>query len=144
MTGLTPDTPYTFVVTARDAAGNVSAASPGLTVRTAPTAPTVGCTVGYAANSWPGGFTASVTIKNTGTTAIDGWKLAFDFPTTAQKVGQGWSATWKQTGTSVTADSMSWNGKLAPGASTSTGFNGTWSGTNPAPTAFTLNGQRCG
>lgn len=85
-----------------------------------------------------------MTIKNTGTTAINGWKLAFDFPTTGQKVGQGWSATWKQNGTSVTADSMSWNGTLAPGASTSTGFNGTWSGTNPAPTAFTLNGQRCG
>ncbi|MEU8180804.1 glycoside hydrolase family 44 protein [Micromonospora sp. NPDC049047] len=144
VTGLTPDTPYTFVVTARDAAGNVSAASPGLTVRTAPTAPTAGCTVGYTATSWPGGFTASVTIKNTGATAIDGWKLAFDFPTSGQKVGQGWSATWKQTGTSVTADSMGWNGNLAPGASTSIGFNGTWSGNNPAPAAFTLNGQRCG
>ncbi|MDG4804172.1 glycoside hydrolase family 44 protein [Micromonospora sp. WMMD980] len=143
VTGLTPDTPYTFVVTARDAAGNASAASPGLAVRTAPAAPTGGCAVGWTANSWPGGFTATVTIKNTGTTAIDGWKLAFDFPTTGQKVGQGWSATWKQSGVGVTAESLSWNGTLAPGASTSIGFNGTWSGTNPAPTAFDLNGRRC-
>ncbi|WP_254909927.1 glycoside hydrolase family 44 protein [Micromonospora sp. NBS 11-29] len=144
VTGLSPDTAYTFVVTARDAAGNVSAASPGLAVRTAPAAPTGGCTVGYSANSWPGGFTATVTIKNTGTTAIDGWKLAFDFPTAGQKVGQGWSATWKQSGTSVTAESLSWNGRLAPGTSTSVGFNGSWTGTNPTPTAFTLNGRRCG
>ena len=48
-TGLTADTAYTFVVTARDAAGNVSAASPGLTVRTAPVStPTGGCKVSYA------------------------------------------------------------------------------------------------
>ncbi|MFI5834227.1 glycoside hydrolase family 44 protein [Micromonospora sp. NPDC051300] len=144
VTGLTADTPYTFVVTARDAAGNVSAVSPGLAVRTAPATPTGGCSVGYAANSWPGGFTATVTVTNTGTTAIDGWKLAFDFPTSGQKVGQGWSATWKQTGTAVAAESLSWNGRLAPGASTGIGFNGTWSGTNPAPIVFTLNGRRCG
>ncbi|MEV0005835.1 glycoside hydrolase family 44 protein [Micromonospora sp. NPDC050980] len=144
VTGLSPDSPYTFVVTARDAAGNVSAASPGLAVRTAPTTPAGGCAVGWAANSWPGGFTATVTIRNTGSTAVDGWTLAFDFPTGTQKVGQGWSATWKQDGAAVTATNLSWNGRLAPGASTSIGFNGTWSGTNPAPTAFSLNGRRCG
>ncbi|SBT44864.1 glycoside hydrolase family 44 protein [Micromonospora auratinigra] len=145
VTGLNPDTAYTFVVTARDAAGNVSAASPGLSVRTAPaTTPTGGCAVTWAANSWPGGFTATITIKNTGSAAIDGWKLAFDFPTTGQKVGQGWSATWQQSGVTVTAQNLSYNGRLAPGASTSIGFNGTWTGSNPAPTAFTLNGQRCG
>ncbi|MFC4145907.1 cellulose binding domain-containing protein [Micromonospora mangrovi] len=145
VTGLAADTSYTFVVTARDAAGNVSAASPGLVVRTAPaTTPTGGCAVTWSANSWPGGFTATVTIRNTGSTAIDGWKLGFDFPTTGQKVGQGWSATWKQSGVSVTAENLSYNGRLAPGASTSIGFNGSWTGTNPAPAAFTLNGQRCG
>ncbi|MEV1144673.1 glycoside hydrolase family 44 protein [Micromonospora sp. NPDC049799] len=143
VTGLTPDTSYTFVVTARDAAGNVSAASPQLAVRTA-VRPNGGCRVTYAANTWPGGFTATVTVTNAGAVAIDGWRLAFDFPTAGQKVGQGWSATWRQTGTSVTADSVSWNGRLAPGASTSIGFNGTWSGQNPAPTAFTVNGQACG
>ncbi|WP_231933576.1 glycoside hydrolase family 44 protein [Micromonospora coxensis] len=143
-TGLTADTSYTFVVTARDAAGNVSAASPGLTVKTAPsTTPTAGCTVRYAANTWPGGFTANVTVTNSGTTPIDGWKLAFDFPTTGQKLGQGWSATWKQEGATVTAQSMSWNAKLAPGASTGIGFNGSWTGSNPAPTGFTLNGSTC-
>ncbi|SCF41127.1 glycoside hydrolase family 44 protein [Micromonospora mirobrigensis] len=145
VSGLAADTAYTFVVTARDAAGNVSAASPGLTVRTAPVGtPTGGCTVGWTTSSWPGGFTATVTITNTGSTAIDGWKLAFDFPTTTQKLGQGWSATWKQSGATVTAQNLSWNGRLAPGASTGIGFNGTWSGSNPAPAAFTLNGQRCG
>ncbi|MDX5459533.1 cellulose binding domain-containing protein [Micromonospora tulbaghiae] len=62
-----------------------------MTVRTVPAAPTGGCSAGYAASTWPGGFTATVTVKNTGTTAIDGSKLAFDFPASGQKVGQGWS-----------------------------------------------------
>ncbi|SCL71688.1 Fibronectin type III domain-containing protein [Micromonospora citrea] len=142
VTGLAPDSAYTFVVTARDAAGNVSTASPGLPVRTAP-APTGGCRVTWKTNSWPGGFTANITIANTGTTAIDGWTLAFDFPDAQQRLGQGWSATWRQTGTTVTAGSMGWNGRLASGASTDVGFNGTWSGHNPAPTGFTLNGRTC-
>jgi hypothetical protein len=38
---------------------------------------------------------------------------------------------------------MSWNGVLAPGASTSIGFNGSYTGSNPTPTAFTLNGATC-
>ncbi|TWJ20411.1 fibronectin type III domain protein [Micromonospora endolithica] len=143
VTGLSSDRSYTFVVTARDAAGNVSAASPELVARTAHR-PDGACRVAYAANSWPGGFTATVTITNGTAVPIDGWRLAFDFPNAGQRVGQGWSATWRQTGVSVTADSMGWNGRLAPGASTSIGFNGTWSGQNPTPTAFTLNGQACG
>ena len=32
---------------------------------------------------------------------------------------------------------------LATGASTSIGFNGAWTGSNPKPTAFTLNGVAC-
>jgi hypothetical protein len=45
----------------------------------------------------------------------------------------------------VTITNLSYNGSLAPGASLSSepGFNGTWSGTNSAPTAFTLNGKAC-
>ncbi|MFL6052402.1 MAG: cellulose binding domain-containing protein [Actinoallomurus sp.] len=143
VTGLTPDTSYTFAVRARDAAGNVSPASPSLTVRTAATSAGT-CKVAYTiAGNWQGGFSANVTVTNTGKTAVDGWKLAFDFPDPGQWVTQGWSATWRQNGKSVTADSLSWNGHLDPGASTGIGFNGAWSGQNPMPAAFTLNGGKC-
>ncbi|WP_433393203.1 cellulase family glycosylhydrolase [Micromonospora sp. KLBMP9576] len=101
-----------------------------------------GCAVTYTTNSWSGGFTANVTIKNLGD-AVDGWTLGFTFPDAGQRVGQGWSATWSQAGAAVTARSASWNGALATGASTSIGFNGTWIGANPAPTTFTLNGTAC-
>ncbi|GII78622.1 endoglucanase [Sphaerisporangium rufum] len=141
VTGLAADTEYTFVVTARDAAGNVSPGSPALTVRTA-AAPAGGCSVKYQATSWSGGFTATVKITNTGAQAVNGWKLGFEFAN-GQKVTQGWSADWSQQGAAVTATSLSWNGRLAPGASTDIGFNGSWTGQNQAPAAFTLNGQRC-
>ncbi|SCG66516.1 processive endocellulase [Micromonospora echinaurantiaca] len=144
VTGLTPERTYRFSVRARDGAGNRSAASPVLEVTTPVTpTPTADCRVGYVTSDWSTGFTANITITNTGTTALNGWTLAFSFPSTGQRVGQGWSATYSQTGTAVTATNVSYNGGLAPGASTSFGFNGTHTGSNPKPTAFTLNGAPC-
>ncbi|MEV0419422.1 glycoside hydrolase family 48 protein [Streptosporangium canum] len=103
----------------------------------------VSCEVTYATNDWQGGFTANVSIKNLGD-PLNGWTLGFTFPDAAQKVTQGWSATWSQSGQAVTARNLDWNGNLATGASTSIGFNGSWSGANPKPTAFTINGTACG
>ncbi|MER7457013.1 glycoside hydrolase family 9 protein [Micromonospora sp. NPDC126480] len=143
VTGLAAATTYTFHVVAVDAAGNASAASAPVTVTTADPPVAGACRIGYATNDWSTGFTASITITNTGTATINGWTLAFSFPLAAQQVGQGWSATYRQTGTAVTATNLSYNGVLAPGASTSIGFNGTHGGQNPKPTAFTLNGVAC-
>jgi endoglucanase len=101
-----------------------------------------GCSVTYLANSWPGGMTANITIRNVGD-PITSWVLGFAFRDTGQRVGQGWSATWAQSGVNVTATNMSYNGTLATGASTSIGFNGTWTSANPDPQSFTLNGTVC-
>ncbi|MDP9863205.1 MULTISPECIES: glycoside hydrolase family 48 protein [Streptosporangium] len=103
----------------------------------------VSCEVAYTTNDWQGGFTASVAIKNLGD-PLNGWTLGFTFPDASQKVTQGWSATWSQSGQAVTARNLDWNGNLATGASTDIGFNGSWSGSNPKPTAFTINGTTCG
>jgi cellulase/cellobiase CelA1 len=102
-----------------------------------------GCKVVYAIqNDWGAGFTTNVTITNSGTSAINSWTLKFAFPGN-QQISQGWSGTWTQSGANVTAASLSWNGTLAPGASTSLGFNGTYSGSNAKPTSFTLNSATC-
>ncbi|MEN3538665.1 cellulose-binding domain-containing protein [Microbispora sp. ZYX-F-249] len=101
-----------------------------------------GCAVTYTTNDWPGGFTAAITIQNLGS-AIDGWTLGFAFPDSGQKVGTGWSATYSQSGQNVTATNVDYNGAIATGASLSIGFNGSWSGSNPKPTSFTLNGVTC-
>ncbi|MGN9914803.1 glycoside hydrolase family 9 protein [Micromonospora palomenae] len=143
LTGLTASTAYTFYVVAVDAAGNVSAASAPITVTTADPPAAGACTVGYVTSDWSTGFTASITITNTGTSTLTGWTLGFTFPSSGQQVGQGWSATYRQTGTAVSATNLSYNGTLAPGASTSLGFNGTHTGSNPRPATFTLNGVTC-
>ncbi|MEV5630971.1 glycoside hydrolase family 48 protein [Micromonospora tulbaghiae] len=100
------------------------------------------CDVTYATSDWNNGFTATVTIKNLGD-ALNNWSLKFAFPNSSQRVVQGWSARWSQSGSEVTATNESWNGSLPTGASTSIGFNGSYSGSNPKPTAFTLNGVAC-
>jgi endoglucanase len=113
------------------------------TVTLPPAAAATGCTVTYTVQSqWSGGFTANVGITNLGS-AVTSWTLAFDFPTAGQKVNQGWSAGWAQSGTRVTAANLNWNGSLGTGASTTVGFLGAWSGTNPVPASFSLNGTRC-
>ncbi|MCZ7418755.1 glycoside hydrolase family 6 protein [Verrucosispora sp. WMMA2121] len=100
------------------------------------------CDVSYTTNDWQGGFTANVTIRNVGD-ALSNWTLGFTFPDANQRLVQGWSARWSQSGRNVTAQNESWNGNLATGASTNIGFNGSWSGSNPKPTSFTVNGVAC-
>jgi hypothetical protein len=105
-------------------------------------AATGGCHVTYAPNNWQGGFTATVTIANTGSSAINGWTLAFTFPGD-QKITSAWNATVTQTGTSVTAANLGYNAAIAPGGSQSFGFQGTWTTRDAAPASFTVNSLAC-
>ena len=103
------------------------------------------CSVSYQARSWTegpgvGGFTAEVTITNTGD-PLDGWTLAITLPE-GQSLTQGWSASWDP-GPPVTATNVSWNADLATGASTTVGFVGRWTGSYADPTGFTLDGTAC-
>ncbi|MEV6349004.1 cellulose binding domain-containing protein [Actinoplanes sp. NPDC051851] len=102
------------------------------------------CAVTYTvAGQWSSGFTGDVKIKNTGSAAIDGWTLGFAFPS-GQKLAGGWNGTWAQNGTGVTVADAGWNKSIAAGSTVTLGFNGTWSGSNAIPGAFTVNGTTCG
>ncbi len=142
ISGLTPSTSYTFAVYAKDTAGNRSARSGTVAVTTSASSSSGGCKVTYAPNSWGGGFTANVTVANTGTTAWSGWTVAWTWPGD-QKVTNAWNAQVTQSGTKVTATNVSYNGAVPAGGSTSFGFQGTWSSSNASPTAFTVNGNAC-
>ncbi|MEV6880340.1 glycoside hydrolase family 9 protein [Amycolatopsis sp. NPDC051128] len=142
LTGLSPSTAYSVVVVARNGAGLAGPDSPAAQFTTLPGTPVGGCAVTYTANSWNGGFTATVNLTNTGTTAWPTWTLKFAFPGN-QKVTQGWSATWSQASANVTAVAMPWNASVAPGQSVSLGFNGSYTGSNANPAAFTVNGRAC-
>src|ERR1039458_2007894 len=106
-----------------------------------PAAERPACTVNYSANSWSTGFTASITITNNGP-AFTAWTLGYSY-TGNQALAQGWSGNWPQSGKNVTVTNASWNGSLATGASTQIGANFSYSGTNTAPTVFTINGTTC-
>ncbi|GAB2820629.1 glycoside hydrolase family 48 protein [Streptomyces daliensis] len=102
----------------------------------------VRCSVDYKTNDWGSGFSAEVTLTNRGTEALDGWSLSYGYAGN-QKLSNGWNADWSQSGKTVTAKSLSYNSKVAPGAAVSAGANFSYSGTNAAPTAYSVNGTTC-
>ncbi|NUT33864.1 MAG: cellulose 1,4-beta-cellobiosidase [Hamadaea sp.] len=125
-------------------AGVIALSSVGVVALATQASAAAGCRVDYSApNPWPGGFTAYVTITNLGDPITNGWNLGFDFPAAGQAVQYGWSATWTQSGQHVNAASLDWNKSIATNANVQIGFNGAWTGSNPNPTTFTLNGVTC-
>ncbi|MEU5724467.1 glycoside hydrolase family 9 protein [Micromonospora sp. NPDC047738] len=102
------------------------------------------CAVTYTTHgSWPDGFNTQVIVRNTGTSAVDGWSLRWAF-TGDQQVQSFWSARVSQSGATVTAKNEAWNAKIAPGGAVTFGLIGTTAGgPNPAPNLITLNGTAC-
>jgi alpha-galactosidase len=129
----------TVTVTVTDATGASGAAS--FTWAVAGTSGGT-CQVSYVKNEWASGFTANLTITNTGTTTVDGWRLTFTFPGD-QKVTSAWNATVTQSGATATATNLSYNATIAPGGNVQLGFQGTWSTNDTTPTSFALNGVAC-
>ena len=100
------------------------------------------CKVNATTNAWSTGLTASLTITNTGTTAINGWQLGFTLPA-GQTITNGWGATYTPASGAVTATNAAYNAALAPGAGVSVGYQANHTGNSAAPGAFTLGGTAC-
>jgi Animal haem peroxidase/Cellulose binding domain len=91
-----------------------------------------------------GGFGATMSITNTGSTPIPaGWTLRFLFPN-GQQITQSWNGLAAQVGARVPITNESWDGTINPGQTLDgVGFNATWNGTNGRPTAFSVNTTQC-
>ncbi|MFF7163599.1 PHB depolymerase family esterase [Streptomyces sp. NPDC008086] len=100
------------------------------------------CKVTATTNAWSTGLTASLTLTNTSTTAINGWRLGFTLPA-GQTITNGWGATYTPASGAVTATNAAYNAALAPGASVSIGYQANHTGNSAAPGAFTLGGTAC-
>ncbi|HVU67677.1 MAG TPA: cellulose binding domain-containing protein [Ktedonobacteraceae bacterium] len=101
---------------------------------------TTGCSITYTMSQWAGGFTATITINNDTSNAISsGSNMSFVFPGT-QTITGGWNGVYNQNGNTVTVGNLA--GISAHGSIT-TGFNGNWSGSNPNPLEYELNGIPC-
>ena len=104
------------------------------------------CQVTYT-KSWEGGngFGANIVITNNGPAITNGWTLIFSFPN-GQRLQNGWPVSFTQPAGSAqmtVASNADWNKSIGSGGSFTAGFNGTFSGSNNSPTAFTLNGAAC-
>ncbi|WP_010246699.1 cohesin domain-containing protein [Acetivibrio cellulolyticus] len=93
--------------------------------------------VSYSQNAWNSGATVSITIKNNSSSPLNNWTLNFNY-SGDQKITNGWNCKYNQSGTSMTINGESYNASIPAGGSVSFGFNISFSGTNTAPTNFTV------
>ncbi|MEW1586090.1 cellulose binding domain-containing protein [Micromonospora vinacea] len=108
----------------------------------AASAAAVGCRVDYQiTNQWQGGFGANVTVTNLGD-PVNGWALTWSYAA-GQQVTQAWNTAVTQSGAQVTARNVDHNVAIATNGNASFGFNGSWTGSNPVPSSFALNGTTC-
>ena len=71
-------------------------------------------------SSWATGFNGDMKIKNTGTTAINGWTMEFDMNANIVNI---WNAVIvSHVGTRYVIKNADWNGTIAAGAEVSFGF----------------------
>jgi cellulose 1,4-beta-cellobiosidase len=101
-----------------------------------------GCSVTYTVTTqWNTGFGVDIQATNLGA-PVTSWTLGYSYAN-GQTLSGGWNGTWTQTGANVSVANVSFNGSLATGATVDMGANFNWSGSNTAPTAFSLNGVAC-
>lgn len=126
-----------LAVTSFSSSVNVGGSTPG-----GPGGGSSACKVTYGTNVWQGGFTADITVTNTGSSAVEGWKLGFTLPA-GQSITSVWSANISPSSGAVTAGGMAYNSSIPPGGQVSFGFQGTYGGAFTKPAGFTLNGTSC-
>jgi endoglucanase len=114
---------------------------PTPTTTTSAPSPSGACTVSYHQDgAWPGGFQGSLTVRNTGSAAVNPWTSTWTWPA-GVTLNNGWNATVTQSGTTVTAVAPSYSASLAAGASATVGFVA--NGPASAPAAVKLGGHSC-
>jgi len=138
--GLPASTTRYYLVTAQNSGVESSPSNQD----SATTQPPLACHISYSVTTqWNSGFVAAVSIKNTGTSAINGWNLTWTWAGN-QRITQASNANYTQSGANASLTNENWNSTIAPGATVNgIGFNASYSGSNPNPTAFYVNGTRC-
>ncbi|PYC70775.1 hypothetical protein C7C45_12850 [Micromonospora arborensis] len=139
ISGLAPNTTYTFVVRARDEVGHLSPLSAPVTVTTLPPPPS--CAVRSVVRQWADGFVAHLVVRNTGTTTVDGWTMTWRF-WASQQVHGIWGAKVvdRPNNGYLRVGNTGRNAVIPPGGTVSLGLVA--SGTQ-LPEEITLNGGLC-
>lgn len=120
------------------AAGAVTTAAATLT----PTAQAAAaCRATYTANVWPGGFTAAVRLT-AGDIPLTNWRLEWTYGGD-QRITNAWNAQVTQSGASVTAVNMSYNGSVPANGSVEFGVQGTYVSSYAPPTGIAIPSAGC-
>jgi chitinase len=118
----TVESDETFVVKLSTALGATILTGTGTgTILNDDTATAGGVALTYTqTSSWATGFNGDMKIKNTGTTAINGWTMEFDMNANIVNI---WNAVIvSHVGTRYVIKNADWNGTIAAGAEVSFGF----------------------
>jgi Cellulose binding domain len=96
------------------------------------------CTASYSVTGqWGGGFQAGVTVSNSGSAQISGWRVTWTF-LDGQTVSSLWDGVLGGTASNPVVTNAGYNGSIAPGGNRSFGFLGTWNNN-----ANTITGLSC-
>ena len=118
----TPSTPPTTPTTPTSPSSPSTPSTPSTPSSPSSSAAGAGCSVtSSVTGSWGTGYQLAFTVTNTGTVATSNWAVRFSFAG-SQTISNSWNVTAAQSGQAVTANSVSYNGSLAPGAATSWGM----------------------
>ena len=93
-TGLSPSTTYYYIVRAADSVGE--SGNSNLASATTQSGSGSTCHVTYVdQNDWGTGFTGAISIRNTGTSQINGWSLTWTWSGN-QQITQSWNSNYTQ------------------------------------------------
>jgi endo-1,4-beta-xylanase len=98
------------------------------------------CTATYSlVSSWTGGYQASVTVADTGSSALSDWSVGLTLAD-GQSISSLWSGVNSGTSGAITVKNAAYNGTIPAGGSTTFGFTATGSGST-APTGISCTGS---
>ncbi len=105
------------------------------------------CDVDYdVTNAWDGAHQVNITVTNTGSETINGYSLTWPLPAGECLTDNGWNANFEPSCSTATVTQApdTWNGRVAPGQTSSFGAIISRSQAQPQiPSSFSVNGQTC-
>jgi cellulose 1,4-beta-cellobiosidase len=101
-----------------------------------PTPPPSGsgaCSATYSTvSSWSGGLQGQVVVRNTGSSALNGWRIGWTLPG-GEAITNLWNGTLTQSGQAVTVTNASYNAAVPAGGTVTVGFTATTTNSSNSP-----------
>lgn len=87
-------------------------------------------------SSWTGGYQATVTVANTGSSTINSWTVGLNL-VSGQTITSLWNGVNSGTSGAITVKNAAYNGTIGAGSSTTFGYTANGSATAPSSISCT-------